>query len=268
MNSPCSRKISSAISETPIAAAARRYTPSSKRGLEDDELEIRRDLRDPGAGGSAGGLHQCCGTSSQPCAHANARNRGTIGAGRRAFPAYPAVVDGKPDSGVAWRIGRDRHWLRRHRVVPHERKHRFYDRVADGGAVPDGYARAAGSLALSLLSALLCGLAPALQSTRVDLVNGLKSADVDVPGRKRLWGRNVLVVAQVSMSLMLLTASFLMARGFQHELDGGHRFRERPSADGRVSIRVWCSTTQLRRSSSTSCWPNACGKRPECRAWL
>lgn len=53
------------------------------------------------------------------------------------------------------------------------------------------------SLALSVLSALLCGLAPALQSTRTDLVNGLKSADMDVPGRKRLWGRNALVVAQV-----------------------------------------------------------------------
>jgi predicted permease len=74
------------------------------------------------------------------------------------------------------------------------------------------------SIALSVLSALLCGLAPALQSTRVDLVNGLKSADVDVPGRKRLWGRNVLVVAQVAASLMLLTASFLMVRGFQHSL--------------------------------------------------
>jgi macrolide transport system ATP-binding/permease protein len=71
------------------------------------------------------------------------------------------------------------------------------------------------SLALSVFSALLCGLAPALQSTRTDLVNGLKSADVDVPGRKRPWGRNVLVVAQVSTSLMLLTASFLMVRGFQ-----------------------------------------------------
>ena len=72
------------------------------------------------------------------------------------------------------------------------------------------------SLALSALSALVCGLAPALQSTRPDLVNGLKSADVDMPGRKRLWGRNVLVVAQVAASLMLLTASFLMVRGFQH----------------------------------------------------
>jgi predicted permease len=77
---------------------------------------------------------------------------------------------------------------------------------------------------LSAFSALLCGLVPALQSTRVDLVNGLKSADVDVPGRKRLWGRNVLVVAQVSASLMLLTASFLMVRGFQHDLREGTGF--------------------------------------------
>jgi predicted permease len=80
------------------------------------------------------------------------------------------------------------------------------------------------SLALSALSALLCGLAPALQSTRLDLVNALKSADVDVPGRKRLWGRSVLVVAQVAASLMVLTASFLMVRGFQNTLREGTSF--------------------------------------------
>src|SRR5277367_5618383 len=74
------------------------------------------------------------------------------------------------------------------------------------------------SLALAALSAILCGLAPALQSSRADLVNGLKSGDVDLPGRKQLWGRNLLVVAQVATSLMLLTASFLMARSFQRSL--------------------------------------------------
>jgi macrolide transport system ATP-binding/permease protein len=80
------------------------------------------------------------------------------------------------------------------------------------------------SLALAFLSAFACGLAPAFQSTRVDLVNGLKSAEVDLPGRKRLWGRNLLVVTQVAMSLMLLTASFLMVRGFQHSLVEGTAF--------------------------------------------
>src|ERR1700694_4836943 len=79
---------------------------------------------------------------------------------------------------------------------------------------------------LSVLSAIFCGLVPALQSTRTDLVNGLKSAEGDDPGhgRRRLWGRNALVVAQVAMSMMLLAASFLMFRGFQLSLRGGLGF--------------------------------------------
>jgi predicted permease len=80
------------------------------------------------------------------------------------------------------------------------------------------------SLAVSVLSAVACGLAPALQSTRADMVTGLKSADVDLPGRRRLWGRNALVVAQVSMSLMLLTAAFLMARSFERSVLEGTGF--------------------------------------------
>lgn len=74
------------------------------------------------------------------------------------------------------------------------------------------------SLALAALCAFLCGLVPALQSTRTNLVDGLKSADVDQPGHKRLWGRNALVVAQISASLMLLAATFLMFRSFQRSL--------------------------------------------------
>src|SRR5438093_1292330 len=77
------------------------------------------------------------------------------------------------------------------------------------------------SLVLSLASAIAFGLAPALQSPRGNLVEGLKAADVEPLGRKRLWGRNVLVVAQVSASLMLLTASFLMVRGFHNGLVEG-----------------------------------------------
>jgi len=82
----------------------------------------------------------------------------------------------------------------------------------------------AASLAFAVLSAVICGLAPALQSSRMDLVSGLKSADVDVPGRRRPWGRNALVVAQIAMSLMLLAASFLMFRGFQHSIREGLGF--------------------------------------------
>ena len=69
------------------------------------------------------------------------------------------------------------------------------------------------SLALSLVSAVACGLAPALQATRTDLVIGLKAADADAPGRRRLWGRNALVVAQVSLSLVRKTTEASSGKG-------------------------------------------------------
>ena len=80
------------------------------------------------------------------------------------------------------------------------------------------------SFVVAVASALVAGLAPALQSTRRDLVTGLKTADVDLPGRKRLWGRSALVVAQVSMSLMLLAASLVMARSFRQGFSAGLGF--------------------------------------------
>jgi predicted permease len=89
-----------------------------------------------------------------------------------------------------------------------------------------------------MASAVLCGLAPALQSTRVDLITGLHAADVDPPGRKRMWGRNALIVAQVAMSLMLLTASFLMARSFQREAERSTGFRKDHMLMARLDPRL------------------------------
>jgi hypothetical protein len=73
------------------------------------------------------------------------------------------------------------------------------------------------SLMASLASALLFGLAPAIQNTRTNLVDALKAADVDVPGQKRLIGRNILVVGQIAGSMVLLTVSTLMVRSFQEQ---------------------------------------------------
>jgi putative ABC transport system permease protein len=103
-------------------------------------------------------------------------------------------------------------------------------------------------LALAVVSAVACGLAPALQSTRVDLVNGLKTADVDVPGKKRLWGRNLLVVAQVAASLMLLTAVFLMQRGFAQGIADKTRFTTKNVLMARFDPRlVQYDAVQTRR---------------------
>ncbi len=77
------------------------------------------------------------------------------------------------------------------------------------------------SLVVAVACAFLCGLAPALQSSRADLVSGLKTGGAGGPGRKRLWGRNLLVVAQVATCMMLLAASFLVSRSFRNLTVGG-----------------------------------------------
>src|SRR5215471_18722568 len=69
---------------------------------------------------------------------------------------------------------------------------------------------------VALASVLLFGLMPAFQATRMDLVNAMK-ADGAVARQRGLWrklfrGRNVLVAAQVAISLLLLTiTSFVYA---------------------------------------------------------
>jgi macrolide transport system ATP-binding/permease protein len=81
------------------------------------------------------------------------------------------------------------------------------------------------TLAVSLLSTLLFGLAPALRSTRPDLVGALKAADADSGGRKRFWGRNTIVSGQVALSLVLLTISAVLLQGFRNQLTQGPGFR-------------------------------------------
>jgi predicted permease len=71
--------------------------------------------------------------------------------------------------------------------------------------------------AVSLLSALLFGLAPALQSTRAGLVEAIKNI---APSDKlrRLNLRDILVTVQVALSVVLLIGSILVVRSLQHAL--------------------------------------------------
>jgi len=70
------------------------------------------------------------------------------------------------------------------------------------------------TLIISVLTGLLFGLLPALQSTKPDLVPALKD-EVSVGGYRRSWLRNGLVVLQVSLSLLLLISAGLVLRGLQ-----------------------------------------------------
>ncbi len=68
------------------------------------------------------------------------------------------------------------------------------------------------TIALSLVSAVLFGLASALRATRPDLIKAMKSGDARVGGSRRFGLRNVLVVTQVTLSLVLLISAGLFLR--------------------------------------------------------
>jgi putative ABC transport system permease protein len=82
------------------------------------------------------------------------------------------------------------------------------------------------ALFASLASTLFFGLAPAIGSSRVSLVPALKAVDADsAGGRRRLVGRNLLVIGQIAVSLMLLSASGYMFRGISWILSAGPGYR-------------------------------------------
>jgi predicted permease len=80
-------------------------------------------------------------------------------------------------------------------------------------------------LVAAVLSSILFGLAPALQITRPNLVDALKTAGADTPGRRRLLGRNLLVIGQVTASMALLLVASTLYDGFRIVLSAGPGYR-------------------------------------------
>jgi predicted permease len=81
------------------------------------------------------------------------------------------------------------------------------------------------SLIAALASAVVFGLAPALQSLKTELVSALKNAETDISGRRRTLGRNTLVIAQIALSMVLLVAAGMLLEGFRRSLAAGPGFR-------------------------------------------
>jgi len=81
------------------------------------------------------------------------------------------------------------------------------------------------SFIVAVASAVLFGLVPAIQATRTDLTAVMKAGDSVSPGKRRRWGRALLVGGQVAVSVVLLVVALFMYRGFGEQVAGGPGFR-------------------------------------------
>lgn len=81
------------------------------------------------------------------------------------------------------------------------------------------------TLSLTFATSLICGLAPALQSSKPDLTSALKAEVGSETLRRRLNLRGGLVVTQIATSFVLLICAGLFVRSLQrlHTLDPGFR---------------------------------------------
>src|SRR5581483_2127914 len=101
----------------------------------------------------------------------------------------------------------------------------FGDMTATISADPD-WRILAFTAAVSLVCGLAFGLTPALQTTRPDLAITMKENSGGViSGGSHLWVRRGLVIAQVALSLVLLTGAglFLRSLGNLKQVDFGFR---------------------------------------------
>lgn len=95
------------------------------------------------------------------------------------------------------------------------------------------------TLAVSLLTGLIFGLVPALQSSRPDLSDALKEGARGSSGGSRVV-RNVFVVAEMALSLVLLVGAGLMLRSF-FEL---HQVKTGFETDNVLTMRVQLPTAK------------------------
>jgi hypothetical protein len=87
------------------------------------------------------------------------------------------------------------------------------------------------------------GLIPAIRTARADLAGTLKARDAEPAGRSRVWGRGLLVSAQVALALVLLTATLFFYRGVSYSVSHGSGSRI-----DHLAMMIRCAQpTELRR---------------------
>ncbi|HEU0176950.1 MAG TPA: ABC transporter permease [Blastocatellia bacterium] len=91
------------------------------------------------------------------------------------------------------------------------------------------------TLAVSLLTGLLFGLAPALQASRPNLTEGLKEGERGSSGRRQRL-RSVLVVGEVALTLTLLVGAGLLIQSFRRALEVNPGFKPQNLLTMQVSV--------------------------------
>jgi putative ABC transport system permease protein len=91
------------------------------------------------------------------------------------------------------------------------------------------------TLAVSLLTGLLFGMAPALQASRPNLTVGLKEGERNSSGRRQRL-RSVLVVGEVALTLTLLVGAGLLIQSFRRVLQVDPGFKAQNLLTMRISL--------------------------------
>lgn len=81
------------------------------------------------------------------------------------------------------------------------------------------------SLLAALVSCLFFGLVPAWQTARTDFVTALKAGGDGASGKRRTFGRDVLVAGQIALAMVVLIAAGMFLAGFRNLLVMAPEFR-------------------------------------------
>jgi putative ABC transport system permease protein len=84
------------------------------------------------------------------------------------------------------------------------------------------------AIGVAVLTGIAFGIVPALQASKADLQEGLKDGSRGMAGGGRAWMRNVLIVAEVALSLLLLIGASLYTRSFLQLQQANGGFETKP----------------------------------------